>query len=139
MLKGFRDFIMRGNVLDLAVAVVIGTAFTALVNSFVKDILTPLIAALVGKPDFSTLTFTINGSRFTYGSFINALISFLLVATAIYFFVIVPVKKLDEMRRRRFAAGQEPEEVALPSEEIVALHEIRDLLAAQQGDRPSSS
>jgi large conductance mechanosensitive channel len=131
MLKGFREFIMRGNVLDLAVAVVIGAAFTAVVNSLVKDILTPLIAAIVGKPDFSSLTFTINGSQFLYGSFINAVISFLLVAAAIYFFVIVPVKKLDELRLRRFAAGEEPEET-VPSDEVLALREIRDLLASDQ-------
>jgi large conductance mechanosensitive channel len=92
MLKGLRDFLFRGNVIDLAVAVVVGAAFGAVVTAFVKDLLTPLIAALVGKPDFSGLTFTVNNSKFLYGDFINAVVSFVLVGTAVYFFVIVPVK-----------------------------------------------
>lgn len=100
MIKGFRDFILRGNVIDLAVAVVIGAAFGAVIASFVKDILTPLIAAIFGQPDFSGLTFTINNSVFTYGVFINAVISFLLVALAIYFVVVVPMNKLAERRAR---------------------------------------
>ena len=83
MLKGFRQFVMRGNVIDLAVAVVIGGAFGAVVASLVKDLLTPLIAAIFGQPDFSQLTFTINGSKFLYGSFINAVISFLLIAALV--------------------------------------------------------
>jgi large conductance mechanosensitive channel len=91
MLKGFRDFIMRGNVVDLAVAVVIGAAFGAMVTAFVKDLLTPLIAAIFGKPDFSALAFTLNNSRFLIGDFINAVISFLFVAAAIYYFVVVPM------------------------------------------------
>ena len=91
MLKGFRQFIMRGNVLDLAVAVVIGAAFGAVVTSFVTNILTPLIAAIVGKPDFSALNFFINGAVISYGIFLNALISFLLVAAAVYFFMIAPM------------------------------------------------
>jgi large conductance mechanosensitive channel len=106
MLKGYRDFILRGNVVDLAVAVVIGAAFGAVITSLVKDVLTPLIAAIVGKPDFSGLVFTINNSKFTYGNFINAVISFLLIATAIYFFVVVPMNKLNELRAR----GQAPAE-----------------------------
>jgi large conductance mechanosensitive channel len=104
MLKGFRDFILRGNVVDLAVAVVIGAAFGALITAFVADIITPLIAAIFGQPDFSQLTFTINGSKFMYGAFINAVISFLLIAAAIYFVVIVPMNKLAERRAR----GQAP-------------------------------
>ncbi len=104
MLKGFRDFIMRGNVVDLAVAVVIGAAFGAVVTAFVADIITPLIAAIFGKPDFSQLTFTINNSKFLYGSFINAVISFLLIALAVYFVVVVPMNKLAERRAR----GQAP-------------------------------
>ncbi len=91
MLKGFGTFLMRGNVVDLAVAVVIGTAFGAVVTSLVKDIITPIIAAIVGKPDFSGLVFTINNSAFHYGNFINALISFVLIAAAVYFFVVVPM------------------------------------------------
>jgi large conductance mechanosensitive channel len=94
VLKGFRDFLFRGNVVDLAVAVVIGGAFGAIVTALVKDLLTPLIAALVGKPDFSALTFTVNGSKFLYGDFINALVSFVLIGAAIYFFVILPMKAI---------------------------------------------
>jgi large conductance mechanosensitive channel len=100
MVKGLRDFLFRGNVIDLAVAVVIGAAFGATVTAFVKDLLTPLIAAIVGKPDFSGLTFTINDSRFLYGDFLNAVISFVLVGAAVYFFVIVPVKALLERNAR---------------------------------------
>jgi large conductance mechanosensitive channel len=104
MIKGFRDFILRGNVVDLAVAVVIGAAFGAVITAFVADIITPLIAAIFGQPDFSQLTFTINGSKFLYGAFINAIISFLLIAAAIYFVVVVPMNKLAERRAR----GQAP-------------------------------
>jgi large conductance mechanosensitive channel len=91
MLKGFRDFILRGNVLDLAVAVVIGGAFGSVVTSLVKDLITPLIAAIVKKPDFSYLVLDVNGAHITYGNFLNSLISFLLIATAVYFFVVLPV------------------------------------------------
>jgi large conductance mechanosensitive channel len=104
MFKGFRDFIMRGNVVDLAVAVVIGAAFGALITAFVADVITPLVAAIFGQPDFSQLTFTINSSTFKYGAFINAVISFLLIALAIYFVVVVPMNKLAERRAR----GQAP-------------------------------
>ncbi|HWC96838.1 MAG TPA: large conductance mechanosensitive channel protein MscL [Candidatus Sulfopaludibacter sp.] len=91
MLKGFRQFLLRGNVIDLAVAVVIGGAFGAVVNALVKDLITPLIAAIGGKPDFSALQFTINGSKFPIGDFINAVIAFLMVGAAIYFFVVAPM------------------------------------------------
>ena len=94
MLKGFRQFIFRGNVLDLAVAVVVGAAFGAVVAAFVKDLLTPLIAAIFGKPDFSGLFVELNGSKFMYGDFINSLVSFLMVSAAVYFFVIVPMNAL---------------------------------------------
>ena len=94
MIKGFRDFVLRGNVVDLAVGVVIGAAFTAVVTGLVKDLITPLIAAIFTQPDFSGLVFTINGSKFMYGDFINALIIFFIDATAIYFFVVVPINKL---------------------------------------------
>ena len=100
MLKGFREFVFRGNILDLAVAVVIGGAFGAVVTALVKDLLTPLIAAIVGKPDFSALQFEVHGSKFLIGDFINALISFLLIAAAVYFFVIVPVNALMARLRR---------------------------------------
>lgn len=91
VLIGFREFIARGNVVDLAVAVVIGAAFTALVTSMVEDLMTPVIAAIIGEPDFSGLSFTIRGSEFTYGNFLNALITFLSVATAVYFFIVAPM------------------------------------------------
>jgi large conductance mechanosensitive channel len=100
MLKGFRAFILRGNVLDLAVAVVMGAAFGAVVAALVKDLLTPLIAAIVGKPDFSTIAFEVNGSKFPIGDFINALVSFILIAAAVYFFVVVPVNALMARLRR---------------------------------------
>jgi large conductance mechanosensitive channel len=100
MLKGFKQFLMRGNVIDLAVAVVIGGAFGAVVTALVKDLVTPLIAAIVGQPDFSAIKFTINGSQFLIGDFINALVSFLLIAAAIYFFVVVPVNALMARMRR---------------------------------------
>jgi large conductance mechanosensitive channel len=90
-MKGFKTFILRGNVLDLAVAVVIGAAFGAVVTALVKDLITPIIAALVGKPDFSNIFFDVNGSRFLIGDFVNALVSFLLIAAAVYFFVVLPV------------------------------------------------
>jgi large conductance mechanosensitive channel len=94
VLKEFREFILRGNLVDLAVAVVIGTAFTAVVTSMVEDLVTPLIAAIGGEPDFSDLTFSINGSEFRYGDFLNALFTFLIVAAVVFFFVIRPVNAL---------------------------------------------
>jgi large conductance mechanosensitive channel len=94
MLKGFRSFILRGNVVDLAIGIVIGAAFGALVTALVGDFITPLIAAIGGKPDFGALYFTVNGSKFAYGHFLNALISFLVIAAAVYFLVVVPVNKL---------------------------------------------
>jgi large conductance mechanosensitive channel len=100
MLTGFRQFVLRGNVLDLAVAVVIGAAFGTVITALVKDLLTPLIAALVGQPDFSAITFTVNGSRFLIGDFLNALLSFLLIAAAVYFFVVAPVNAMVARRRR---------------------------------------
>jgi len=106
MLKGFGQFLMRGNVVDLAVAVVIGAAFGSIVTALVKDLITPLIAAIFGKPDFAAIAFTINNSKFPIGDFINAVVTFILVASAIYFFVILPMNavtarffppKADEM------------------------------------------
>jgi large conductance mechanosensitive channel len=94
MLKEFRDFVLRGNVVELAVAVVIGAAFGALVASLVENLVTPLIGAIGGKPDFSALSFTINDSKFGYGSFLNALISFLMIAAVIFFFVVRPLDTL---------------------------------------------
>jgi large conductance mechanosensitive channel len=107
MLSGFKQFILRGNVVDLAVGVVIGAAFGTVVAAFTKDLLTPLIAALIGKPDFSALTFTVNGSVFAVGDFINAVISFLLIAGAVYFFVVTPVNALVA-RMRKAPAPADP-------------------------------
>jgi large conductance mechanosensitive channel len=100
MLKGFRQFVLRGNVLDLAVAVVVGGAFGTVITALVKDLITPLLAAVVGKPDFSALAFTVNSSRFLIGEFINAVVSFVLVAAAIYFIVVVPVNAITARMRR---------------------------------------
>lgn len=91
MFKGFRDFVMRGSVVDLAVGVVMGAAFGTVVSALVKDLLTPIIAAIVKKPDFSGLFFEMNGSKFLYGDFVNAVISFLLIAAAVYYFVVLPL------------------------------------------------
>jgi len=124
MIKEFRDFLLRGNVVDLAVAVVIGAAFAALVNSLVADVLTPIIGAIVGKPDFSNLNFTVNGSEFNYGNFLNALIAFLSVAAAVFFFVIKPMNTLNRLR------GASSEEEA---SELELLTEIRDELRSQRG------
>src|SRR5689334_16444616 len=118
----FKDFILRGNVVDLAVAVVVGAAFGAVVTALVRDILTPIIAAIFGKPDFSQLTFTINGSKFFYGDFLNAVITFLSIAAAVFFFVVKPINFLVERRRRAMAAGDETD--ADLSDEAVILTEI---------------
>jgi large conductance mechanosensitive channel len=93
-MTGFKEFVLRGNVVDLAVGVVVGAAFGAVVTEFTKDLLTPLIAALVGKPDFSAIQFVVNGSKFLVGNFVNALVSFLLVAAAVYYLVVLPVNAL---------------------------------------------
>jgi len=100
MLKGFKEFVLRGNVLDLAIAVVIGAAFSAVVTALVKDLITPLIGALVGKPDFSGLVVTVNGSQFLVGDFVNAVIAFVLMAAAVYFFVVAPMNAWTARRRR---------------------------------------
>jgi large conductance mechanosensitive channel len=104
MFKGLRQFLLRGNVIDLAVAVVVGAAFGAVVTALVKDLLTPLIAAIVGKPDFSAIQFEVNGSRFLIGDFVNAVVSFLLIGTAVYFFVVAPMNALMARMRRGEAA-----------------------------------
>jgi len=106
VLTEFRTFLLRGNVVDLAVGVVIGAAFGAVVTSLVKNLLTPIVAAFIGTPDFSGLTFTINDSRFLYGDFINALIAFLAIAAAVFFFVVKPVNELME----RYRTEPDPDE-----------------------------
>lgn len=99
-MKGFKQFLLRGSVLDLAVAVVMGAAFGAVVTALVKDLVTPLIAAIVGKPDFSAIAFTVNNSKFMIGEFINAVVSFVLIAAAVYFFIVLPVNKVLARLRR---------------------------------------
>ncbi len=129
MLKEFREFILRGNVIDLAIAVVIGAAFTAVVNQTVESLITPLIAAIGGQPDFSALKFTINGSTFTYGAWLNAIISFLIIAAVIFFLVVKPMNAFLARRKK-----EEPEAAPeAPAEDVRLLTEIRDLLA----QRPS--
>ena len=129
MIKGFKDFLLRGNVIDLAVAVVIGTAFTALVASFTDSFLKPLIG-LIGGGGETGGEFVVNGQHFTWGAFISAAITFVLTAAVVYFLVMVPMKKLIERRKR----GEEPG----PAEptQVELLIEIRDLLRAQQGQGP---
>ena len=99
-MRGFKAFLLRGNVVDLAIAVVIGVAFGAVITAFVKDLITPLIAAIGGKPDFSALYFTVNNSKFLYGEFFNVVIAFLIIATVIYFLVVVPYTTLVERSRK---------------------------------------
>jgi large conductance mechanosensitive channel len=106
-MKGFKQFLLRGNVIDLAVGVVIGAAFGTAVSSFVKDVLTPLIAAIVKQPDFSQMFVTVNSSKIMYGSFLNALIAFMLVAVAVYYFVVLPVNTLVA-RARKAPAPADP-------------------------------
>lgn len=119
MLKEFRDFLLRGNIVELAVAFVMGLAFAAVINSLVNDLITPLIAMVIGKPDFSDLTFTINDARFRYGAFLTALIQFVSVAAAVFFFVVKPINSL--MGRFR-----SPVEEGMPDEE----RRHQELLAA---------
>jgi large conductance mechanosensitive channel len=126
MIKEFREFILRGNAIDLAVAVVIGAAFGAVVTSLVEDIITPIISIIFGKPGFEDLTITINDAVIRYGSFLNAVFSLLIIGAAIFFLVVKPMNLL--MARRK--AGQEPEPEAVP-EDVVLLGEIRDLLRAR--------
>jgi large conductance mechanosensitive channel len=131
MLKDFRDFILRGNVVDLAVAVVVGAAFGALVTAFVAAFITPLIALIGGKQDFSSLIFSISDTDFTYGDFLNAFISFLVIAAVVFFFIVKPVNTLMTRLKR----GEEPE-IGAPPQDVVLLMEIRDLL--RDGSQPST-
>jgi large conductance mechanosensitive channel len=127
MLKGFKDFLMRGNVVDLAVAVVIGTAFAALITQFTKSFIEPLIK-LLGGGGIKGGAFTVNDVAFDWAAFVNAVILFLIVAAAVYFFVVVPMNRLLSMRKRH----EEPESES-PSPDVLLLTEIRDLLRAQGG------
>jgi large conductance mechanosensitive channel len=100
MAGGFKQFLLRGNVVDLAVGVVVGAAFGGVVTAFTKDLLTPMIAAIAGKPDFSAIQFTINGSKFPVGDFVNAIVSFLIIAIAVYYMVVLPVNALVSRARK---------------------------------------
>ena len=128
MVDEFKKFLFRGNVVDLAVAVIIGTAFTAIVSAIVEGLITPLIGMIFSK-DFSAMTFEINNSVFRYGTVINAVIYFVSVAAVVFFFIVKPMQMLSERRAR----GEEPtEDTPAPSDEAVLLTEIRDLLASRQ-------
>ena len=113
MLSDFKKFILRGNVVDLAVAVVIGASFGAIVTSLVKDLITPLIAAIIGKSDFSGLFFTINNSKFLYGDFLNGVVSFILIAAVIFFLIVQPLNKLQALANSR-KASEDPTEKKCP-------------------------
>ena len=130
VIAGFRDFILRGNVVDLAVAVVIGAAFSGVVDAVAEDLIGSLIAAVGGVPDLGGVGFELNGTTIEVGTVLTALVNFLIVAAVVYFLVLVPVNRLLEMRR----AGQEHEVVATP-EDVALLQEIRDLL--RDGARPA--
>jgi large conductance mechanosensitive channel len=136
LLTGFKDFIARGNVIDLAVGIAIGTAFTAVVTGLLNGIINPLIAAIFGQPDISDVGhFRLNNADFSIGLFLQALLNFLIVAAAIYFFVVVPINKLKSLRK---TSEEVVEEAA--AEEVVLLTEIRDLLRAQSAAQsPSQS
>jgi large conductance mechanosensitive channel len=123
VLAEFREFVLRGNLVDLAIAVVLGAAFGAVITSLVTNMITPLIAAIGGQPDFSDLHFTINESQFNYGAFLNALLSFIVIAAVIFFLVVKPVNAL----LARKAADDEPEAES-PAPDVMLLTEIRDLL-----------
>ena len=105
MAGGFKEFLLRGNVVDLAVGVIIGASFGKVVDAFVKSLITPLIAAIGGQPDFSALSFTINNSKFTYGEFINALIAFAIIAAVVYYFVVLPINSLVERSKKEQPAA----------------------------------
>jgi large conductance mechanosensitive channel len=124
MLKEFRDFLLRGNILELAVAFVMGLAFAAVVNSLVNDLIMPVIAMIIGKPDFSGLTFTINDAKFRYGAFITNLIQFVAIAASVFFFIVKPV---DALLKRHKSAAEEgmPDEERRHQELLAALHASR--------------
>jgi len=124
MLAEFRDFLLRGNIIELAVAFVMGLAFAAVVNSLVDNLITPLIAMVIGKPDFSDLTFTINDAVFRYGAFLTALLQFVAIAAAVFFFVVKPVNALLERFRSPVEEGM-PDEERRHQELLAALREVR--------------
>ncbi|MDR2722729.1 MAG: large conductance mechanosensitive channel protein MscL [Cellulomonadaceae bacterium] len=129
MFKGFKDFLLRGNVLDLAIGIVVGGAFTAVVQGLVNGILNPLIAAIFGQPDISHIgKFHLNGAEFSVGLVLNALLNFIIIAAALYFFVVLPVNKLMAMSKKPSPAD---EALSLEQSEVDLLTEIRDLLKTQ--------
>jgi large conductance mechanosensitive channel len=130
MLKGFRDFILRGNIVDLAIAVVIGLAFNGLISKLTDDFIKPLIALIGGGKGVGAGSFTVRGVHFLWADFINAIINFVIIAAVLYFLVVVPMNKLNELRRRGVPTTEAP---APPTDEAILLGEIRDLLAAQSG------
>jgi large conductance mechanosensitive channel len=118
MLSDFKKFVLRGNVVDLAVAVIVGAAFTAVVSAFVVDVITPFIAAIFGKPSFENLFFTVNHSRIRYGAFLNAVLSFLIIATVVFFAVVIPLTAL--LRRLNALPKEEPEPETRPCPECLS-------------------
>jgi len=128
LFSGFKKFLMRGNVVDLAVAVVMGAAFGAIVKSLVDDIIMPLITAIFGKQDYTKLTFKIHNSTFAYGDLLTNVISFVSIAAAVYFLIVMPINHLNDRRKARLGI---PSQAAAPTD-VQLLAEIRDLLAAQR-------
>jgi len=128
VIKGFKEFLMRGNVVELAVAVVMGAAFGAIVNALVNDIVMPFITAIFGKQDYSKLYWTVNHAQIMYGSMLNAVISFLLISVGVYFFIVVPINHFNARRRHHLGL---PDPVEKPTE-IELLTQIRDFLASRE-------
>ena len=133
MIKGFKDFISRGNVVDMAVGVVMGGAVTAVVTSIVENFINPLVAMIFGKPDMSDLLkFTFNGATISFGAILTALINFLIFAVAVYFFIVLPMSKLKDMTAKQEAAEEAAAEPSAEEVQLATLQEIRDLLKAQK-------
>ena len=126
MIKGFKDFILRGNVIELAVAVVMGAAFGAIVNALVQDIIMPLITAIFGKQDYNGLLITLNKSQIFYGKFITAVISFVLIAVAVYFFIVMPINHFEKLRKRKQGLPEAPSQET----ELELLAQIRDAVSS---------
>jgi large conductance mechanosensitive channel len=125
VIKGFKDFILRGNVVELAVAVVMGAAFGAIVNALVQDIIMPLITAIFGKQDYNGLFITLNKSQIFYGKFITAVIAFVLIAVAVYFFIVMPINHFEKLRKRKQGLPEEPSQET----ELELLAQIRDAVS----------
>ena len=133
MIKGFKDFISRGNVVDMAVGVVMGGAVTAVVTSIVENFINPLVAMIVGKPDMSDLLkFTFTGATISFRAILTALINFLIIAVAVYFFIVLPMSKLKDMTAKQEAAEEAAAEPSAEEVQLATLQEIRDLLKAQK-------